>query len=791
MKPEECKDCSLYSCEGIVPSELNGQAGWNLEGSCDVLFVSEAPGRHEVLNKRPFANPKGAGGILRQTLAQLGIEQFGIANVFRCRPPNNKLPEGAVPGTYCKRLWSEELQRWKPKIVVPLGGVGLSMLAPESGSITSVRGRLFSVNGTNILPMLHPAYLLRKRIWWRDWELDVEKLGRFLKGKRDYISLEDQTVTKADTFEMATKMLRELGKYELLSCDIETASFNMPWQNGELLTIAFAWSSSEAYSFPVRFTHGENFAIMKELLESPHIAWLWYNGIYDVQHIWALGIQARIDRDAMLEMHLHDERLNVHKLKKDAGIYLDAPNWEESLEKHKIPNDTSHEAQQAWRDMDEDELTLYNGYDTTHTMHLSEVVRDRMGVELTNYCDTLLVPAYNMLARARRVGIRVDVFKIHELQGKFVPVLQELEQKLIDISGDRFFNPRSPQQKLALLHRHKIMVPNTRRETLQVYEGDETIDAMLAYSEAHKMQSTYIEGIVDDISDDMRVHPDWRLPAETGRCRSSDPNILGVPRKAEESEHRWKRLIKEIYVADKGMLLAHLDRKQSEVRVACFLSEDESLGEILRSGEDIHSGMARRMYGENFTYEQRVLAKMVVFGIIYNREAPSLARQFTAVERARARSRGEATWHVWSVQSAQAVINAFWANAPQLYEWKKAIMHEALTAGELTSFLGRVRRFGLITWENRKDVENEAVNFPISSVSSDLNLISCMETMKHFGKYGVEVLAPIHDAGLLLVPNENIVKDITALWESIPLKVLGTGLPFPVDASVGERWSDL
>ena len=764
----------MLECQGTVHSELNGDTGLGLTGTTDVVFVSEAPGRWEIEKRRPFSNPRGAGGILRQTLEQVGIERFGIINAFRCRPPNNKLPDGAIPGEYCRNLLKAEIDAWKPKVVVPLGGVGLSRIASPELTITKVRGHLFSVNGTVVLPMFHPAYLLHKQGWWRDWEVDMEKLQRFLQGKRDYIPLQDQTVLKANTFEEATCMLRDLQRHPLLSCDVETASFNMPWQRGELLTIAFAWSVRDAYSFPARVIYDESFAVMKELLEDPHIVWLWYNGVFDVQHVWALGIQARIDRDAMLEMHLYDERLNVHALKKDAGIYLDAPNWEESLEKHKIPKDTSPEAQQAWRDMDEDELTLYNGYDTTHTFHLSEVVRERLEPSIVRYADELVVPAYNMLARARRVGIRIDVYRIQELQDKFVPVLNDLERKLAELSGDRFFNPRSPQQKLALLHRHKLRVPNTRRETLQALEGNEIADAMLAYAEAHKMQSTYIEGIVDDIGDDLRVHPDWRVPAETGRLRSSDPNILGMPRKAEETEHKWKRLIKEIYVADKGMLLAHLDRKQSEVRVACFLSQDEILAEVLRGGVDLHSNMARLMYGESFTYEQRVWAKMVTFGLIYNREAPSLARQLKM-----------------TVRDAQKVINRFFEQMPTLLEWKKTIMKEALSEGELTSFFGRKRRFGLITYENRKTVENEAVNFPVSSVSSDLNLISCIETMKHFGPYGVEVLAPIHDAGLLLVPNERIVDDIVDLWLTIPSKVLGTDLPFPVDASVGERWSDL
>jgi len=186
--------------------------------------------------------------------------------------------------------------------------------------------------------------------------------------------------------------------------------------------------------------------------------------------------------------------------------------------------------------------------------------------------------------------------------------------------------------------------------------------------------------------------------------------------------------------------------------------------------------MARLMYGDDFTHEQRVFAKMATFGLVYNREAPSLARQLNV-----------------SVREAQRIIDNFFRQMPRLLEWKREIMKEALENGELTSWFGRKRRFGLITWENKHDIENEAVNFPVSSLSSDLNLLSCIETMKRFGGYGVEVLAPIHDAGLLRIPknHDNLVQEIQGMWEELIPKILNTDLPFDCDVSVGERWSDL
>jgi len=220
------------------------------------------------------------------------------------------------------------------------------------------------------------------------------------------------------------------------------------------------------------------------------------------------------------------------------------------------------------------------------------------------------------------------------------------------------------------------------------------------------------------------------------------------------------------------------------------------LANIIRSGQDLHSNMARLMYGDNFTHEQRVWAKMVTFGLVYNREAPSLARQLTAVARTDYRvlhPNAMSGWHVWSVREAQKMIDNFFRQMPRLLKWKKEVEDEAIRTGELTSYLGRKRRFGLITWENAKDVRNEAVNFGPSSLSADLNFLSCVETMKKFGKYGTEVLAPIHDAGLLRVPknSNDLVDEVKGTWEELIPRVLKTDLPFDCDVTVGERWSDL
>lgn len=774
LKSERCVGCPAYSAPGPVPSELNGVVGFDVKGSTDVVFVGEAPGNWEVAYGRPFANPTGAGGLLRQCLEQIGIRRFGLLNVWKCVCKD-------VFGVHsvCADALKDELARISCKVVVTLGSVALREVAgfPDV-NVMQVRGRLFSVNGMKVLSLLHPAFLLRSPGYWREWELGLLKLKRVLEGRSDYIPTEMREVTHCTTQESAIRALDVLERFSTYACDVETASFNAPWQNGELLTVSIAYAKDKAFAFDVGVLKGEVFERMKRLFEDTSRTWIWYNGIFDIQFFHALGINARIDRDAMLEAHLLDERDAVHSLKRDCAVLLDQRDWEADLGELDIPNDTSERAQQMWREIPREKLLEYNGQDAMHTFHLSELVRELLEPCCVRYADTLLAPTYNMLADARRVGLCVDLERVKQLMGRIRPVLDEITARLVEYSGDKYFNPNSHVQRKALLRKCGLNVEDTRRETLAKYvESSEVVRALMEYAEAHKIFSTYVEGIVDDIASDGRVHPDWKLPAVTGRLRCSNPNLLGIPRKAEVQEHKWKRYVKEQFVSAPGHLFVHIDRKQSEVRCACFLAGDEKLSGILKSGRDLHSEVARLMYGEGFTKEQRVAAKMIVFGLIYNRGAGSLSQQMGV-----------------TVEEAKDMMDKFFSQMPRLMVWRREVIRESKSKGYLQSYFGRIRHFGLITRDNCVTVENESVNFPISALSNELNLLCCVETHKRFGKYGVQVLVPIHDAALIQLPvqgHESLVSEISGFWESYVPELLGTDLPFGVDVTVGERWSEL
>jgi len=800
-----------------------------------VLFVGEAPGAVEIEKGRPMVGQ--AGQVLRHTLEYLGktctpLQHFAIANVFRCRPPGNVLEEDSDPGEYCiSRLASDLALDYK--VIVPLGSTALTAVCPEMEgvNITAIQGKLFTSNGRFILPMFHPSYINRRGSEWRSWELGFDKLAMFLNtGKTHYISPENRIVHQAKDAAMVLLFLKQLKglsqTYKRMDCDIETTpgldpwtqevipdvGVSMPWADSRIISISIAWKPDEAIAFMRSELGSEAFDILKSLLEDESISWGWYNGQFDIQHILAFGIKARLDRDGQLAMHEVDERNGIHALKKDAAYFLDAEEWETEVKKYAPTKSDSYEK------IPRSLLLRYNGLDSSYTNQLEGVAEEYMRQEgsLWHY-QNILCPAYNALARARYKGMRVDMFRVRELQDKIHPVMEDLSKQMCEITGNSFFNPNSPIQKKEALHKRGIWVDSTAKDVLEQYEGDELVDMITAYMQAAKMDSTYLRGFVDDVFKDLRVHPNWKLPAENGRMRAENPPVLTMPRKAEIEEHRWKRYIKEIFVSDPGTLFLQLDRKQSEVRCVVFLAKDEEFIKHLRTDprSDIHGEFTKMLYGAGYTKEQRVWVKMIVFGLIYNREAPSLARQLTAISRSEAKKRFEkegkdfhtavpgVDYRVWSVRDAQKFIDAFFEKMPPVKVWKKEDIALGMKQGYLQDYFGLYRRWGIINRETRHHAENEMVNFPPSCLSNDINLATCSETMKQFGKYGVDFLLPVHDSGMFQIPKDStsLKDEIQGLWESFPSKLLRQSpyyndsfdcdIPMPVDVAVADRWSDL
>jgi uracil-DNA glycosylase family 4 len=171
----DCRRCKLcQSRTKIVFGVGNPRA--------ELVFVGEGPGRDEDLKGEPFVGR--AGQLLTEIITKgmkMRREDVYIANVVKCRPPENRNPEPDEIAA-CEPFLVKQLDLIKPRIIVALGTFAAQTLLKSKTPISRLRGVWHTYQGIKLMPTLHPAYLLRnpndKRLVWQDIQAVLREMGR-------------------------------------------------------------------------------------------------------------------------------------------------------------------------------------------------------------------------------------------------------------------------------------------------------------------------------------------------------------------------------------------------------------------------------------------------------------------------------------------------------------------------------------------------------------------------------------------------------------------------------------
>ena len=148
--------------------------------NADLVFVGEAPGRDEDEKGEPFVGR--AGQLLTKVIEAMGLtrDEVYIANVIKCRPPNNRNPK-RIEIESCEPYLIRQVELIKPKVICALGTFAAQMLLRTEAKISSLRGKFHEYCGTKVMPTYHPAYLLRnpdgKREVWEDMQKIMAELN--------------------------------------------------------------------------------------------------------------------------------------------------------------------------------------------------------------------------------------------------------------------------------------------------------------------------------------------------------------------------------------------------------------------------------------------------------------------------------------------------------------------------------------------------------------------------------------------------------------------------------------
>lgn len=758
-----CEECGLNNEQSIfVPSYKPSS------GKTKLVICGEAPGVQEARKGIPFTGPSGK--LLDAVLRGHGLrrEDTFITNACLCRPKDNATP-GARDVEACSgRLRSEIQEAVKGGCaVITLGNVAASAIFGQKVGITSFRvgpakeSPLYP--GTPVVATVHPAYVLRMPDAFPTFMDDIGKVKENV-----HIRWEPPTFRVFDEATEARAALSELQKRGGdVVVDIEAGGekdvvFIHPNQY-QLLCVGLSYARGRAIVIgetALANTGVQN--LLARVLDNRNARITAHNGKYDLAGLQRISRNIQLGYDTMLASYAMDERQGTHGLKYLAVEKLGAPQYDREIHMY-----TQKGA--SFANIPRPILYKYNAYDTTCTFDLKEYQEAKMTKDEVRV-HNMLCRASMTLMHAELSGLRINKQYALEQQDEYIAKLTTQEVVLNQWVG----NPRSPMQVKASFEKMGVKTPSTDIEHLVAIAkhpkaSDRAVDfavAMMEYRKIHKQYSTYVKGMLKRMYKG-RVHPTFLLHGTTtGRLSCRNPNLQNIPRVSS---------IKKMFVPSPGRIFVQADYKGAELRVMACESRDSYLQKLFADGRDIHNEVSTVFYGPNFTKDQRIRAKAVVFGLAYGREAYSLHLE-----------------HGWPLAECQRYLDQFFALIPDVVRWREDIKNQILHGeDDLTTKFGRHRRIWLITEQNMKDIVKEGLAFKPQSTASDITLTAACELHE---KHGLDIRNLVHDSILVECDPED-AKEVAKLMEEelprVAAEYYDDFVPFEADVAIGESWGDL
>lgn len=395
--------------------------------------------------------------------------------------------------------------------------------------------------------------------------------------------------------------------------------------------------------------------------------------------------------------------------------------------------------------------------------------------EMNRLFYELEMPLSRILADMEKQGVAVDREALKELGVEFEAQIDKLVARIYEIAGLEF-NLNSPKQLGEILF-DKLGLPVVKK-TKTGYSTDaevleklapyhEIVQFILEYRQLAKLQSTYVEGLLKEISAETgKVHTYFRQTvAATGRLSSQFPNLQNIPIRLEEG-----RKIRKVFApSEEGWFILAADYSQIELRVLAHISGDKGLQEAFLHDMDIHTKTAMDVFGvgpDQVDANMRRSAKAVNFGIVYGISDYGLSQNLNITRKQAAR-----------------FIEQYFEAFQGVRRYMDEIVKEAKRDGYVKTLLERRRYLPEINASNfnlRSFAERTAMNTPIQGTAADIIKLAMVLVDEALHKHGLKsrMLLQVHDELVFEVPPEelDIMKQLVpetmekALTLSVPLK---------------------
>jgi DNA polymerase I-like protein with 3'-5' exonuclease and polymerase domains/5'-3' exonuclease len=406
------------------------------------------------------------------------------------------------------------------------------------------------------------------------------------------------------------------------------------------------------------------------------------------------------------------------------------------------------------------------------------------------------LPLIPVLKQMKETGILLDVPYLQKLSKKLHTELTALEKSIYKHAGQEF-NINSPKQLGEILFDGLELKPKNAKKTAggqrstkeseleKLVDEHPIIKDLLRYRELQKLVSTYIDNLPGMVGEDGRIHSTLiQTGAATGRMASKDPNLQNIPIRSEEG-----KLVRGAFVAQEGYQLVAIDYSQIELRIAAIMAEDPQMIDIFKRGEDVHTGVAVRVFGvkpEEVTADMRRKAKVINFGILYGMGVNALRANL-----------GEDT----SRAEAQEFLNAYFNTFTRLAEYLEETKSSARELGYTETLFKRQRHFPGINSSVpfiRAQAERMAINAPIQGTGADCMRVAMVKILEYIKKMknpdDVRMLLQVHDELVFEIKTEQVdvvVPELVKIMEGALAGKEDFGVPLIAEVKKGVNWNKI
>ncbi len=347
------------------------------------------------------------------------------------------------------------------------------------------------------------------------------------------------------------------------------------------------------------------------------------------------------------------------------------------------------------------------------------------------------LPLVKVLFEMEKAGITIDEEQIKELSGVYHKELDDLTSKIHSLAGEQF-NINSPKQLQTILF-EKLNIeykgkPSTSIEVLNaIKDKHEIVEYVIRYRKIAKLISTYLDGMLNYVKDDGKIHTTFmQRTTSTGRLSSREPNLQNLPIRDDEG-----RVLRKMFLSsyENGTLIS-ADYNQIELRLMANFSDDQAMVADYLGGKDIHTATASKIFNvslEDVSKSMRRVAKSVNFGIIYGIGAYGLSQNINS-----------------TVKEANEFIKKYLEIYPRVKEYGDECISFAKKNGYSKTIMGRIRHLNDINSGNhviRSFAERVAKNMPLQGSASDIIKIAMIKVNNKINelKLKSKLILQIHD----------------------------------------------